>query len=359
MRHRAARLALATALLAATVSAGVPLPTPAANAGAEAVPDLAMAPLDDFTIQWVNGRKLLRFTAMMVNVGAGHFEVCGHRPNTSSQMRVAQILYPSAARPQGGPGCPPGSARSRTIETNAAAKWAGDGHNHWHVQEMMRYDFWGRAGTLRGAKVGYCFLDSDVYTTALPGFGDSYYRGSWCQSTPSALTYRMGISIGWGDKYDWFLAWQWVDITGVPNGDYTVRAKVDPNGHFFEEDEANQCAYARLTVSGNSVTVNGRGFLCLTDWESTAFAADVQWAYDAGVTQGCGADLFCTFNDVTREQMASFLARALALPGPVQDHFTDDESSRHEADINRIADAAITTGCAPGRYCPRSLVSRE
>ena len=34
----------------------------------------------------------------------------------------------------------------------------------------------------------------------------------------------MGISVGWGDEYEYYLAWQWVDITNVPAGTYTVRA---------------------------------------------------------------------------------------------------------------------------------------
>ena len=48
------------------------------------MPDLAVAPLGDFRIEVVNGRRLLRFTAMMVNVGAGHFELRGSRASTSA-----------------------------------------------------------------------------------------------------------------------------------------------------------------------------------------------------------------------------------------------------------------------------------
>ena len=36
----------------------------------------------------VNGRRLLRFTAMMVNAGAGHFEVSGSRASTSQPMTM-------------------------------------------------------------------------------------------------------------------------------------------------------------------------------------------------------------------------------------------------------------------------------
>jgi hypothetical protein len=56
--------------------------------------------------------------------------------------------------------------------------------------------------------------------------------------------------------------------------------------------------------------------------------------------------------------MASFLTRALALPASTQDAFGDDEGLMHEADINAVAAAGIAGGCAAGRYCPGSSVTR-
>ncbi|MBW3613500.1 MAG: hypothetical protein KY392_06540, partial [Chloroflexi bacterium] len=60
---------LVAGLLATGLALGAVLPMPSgprqAAAAVEAVPDLAMAPLKDFQIQWVNGRRMLRFTAMM------------------------------------------------------------------------------------------------------------------------------------------------------------------------------------------------------------------------------------------------------------------------------------------------------
>lgn len=61
---------------------------------------------------------------------------------------------------------------------------------------------------------------------------------------------------------------------------------------------------------------------------------------------------------VTREQMASFLARALSLPTTSTDRFTDDETSIHEASINRLAAAGITGGCTATTFCPRAQVTR-
>ncbi len=322
------------------------------SGGSALLPDLAMAPLGDFQIQWVNGRRLLRFTAMMVNVGAGHFELRGSRPNTSQPMHMTQVVYDGTSR---------SASVVQQIPTDAVASYAGDGHNHWHVDEMMRYDMWGGGGTFRGAKVGYCFLDSDPWATGLPGYNGSYYRGSMCSTNPSILNNRMGISVGWGDEYEWYLAWQWVDITNVPAGTYVVRASVDPNGSFTESSEANQCAWARVRFGGSSsaVTVEASARTCVNDYSTSIFANDIAWAFEQGITVGCAPNLFCTSSRVTREQMASFLSRALDLPHTATDFFTDDDSSQHEGDINRVAAAGITAGCTATRFCPRNTVTRE
>ena len=95
------------------------------------------------------------------------------------------------------------------------------------------------------------------------------------------------------------------------------------------------------------------------DVASSTFIDDITWLFYAGITTGCNPGNYCPELAVSRQEMASFLARAFELPPTATDFFTDDESSPHEADINRIAAAGITTGCQPGRYCPGGLVSRQ
>ena len=43
-----------------------------------------------------------------------------------------------------------------------------------------------------------------------------------------------GITSGWGDWYYKQLTGQWIDITGIPEGDYIVRATVNLSGTFDE-----------------------------------------------------------------------------------------------------------------------------
>jgi hypothetical protein len=90
----------------------------------------------------------------------------------------------------------------------------------------------------------------------------------------------------------------------------------------------------------------------------------IEAIYAVGVTRGCNPptnNRFCPDADVTREQMAAFLARALGLSATSTDHFDDDNGSVLESAINRLAEAGITVGCNPpdsDRYCPNSPVER-
>ncbi len=95
------------------------------------------------------------------------------------------------------------------------------------------------------------------------------------------------------------------------------------------------------------------------DTAGSAFEADIAWLVAAGITNGCGDGRFCPTSPVTRGQMASFLKRATGLPPPGGDYFWDDHGSVHEDDINRVAEAAITHGCGGGAYCPGNVVTRD
>jgi CSLREA domain-containing protein len=96
-----------------------------------------------------------------------------------------------------------------------------------------------------------------------------------------------------------------------------------------------------------------------TDIGSSLFKKDIEWLYANGITKGCAATLYCPLESVTRDQMASFIAREFHLPSTATDYFTDDETSSHEADINRLAASGITAGCTPTTFCPTAAVSRD
>jgi hypothetical protein len=72
---------------------------------------------------------------------------------------------------------------------------------------------------------------------------------------------------------------------------------------------------------------------------------------------------FCPDSAVTRGEMATLLARSFPelMPESADNAFNDDNSSVHEANINLIAAANITRGCNPPdntHFCPRNEVTR-
>ena len=105
-------------MLPSGVNLARPMP---ARAVGDLLPDLAMAPLSDFRIQSVNGRRLLRFTASMVNIGQGHFELRGRRATTSDPMRMTQVLYASTSH-----SAPSASIFSRSISSMPYSRIAVD-----------------------------------------------------------------------------------------------------------------------------------------------------------------------------------------------------------------------------------------
>lgn len=92
---------------------------------------------------------------------------------------------------------------------------------------------------------------------------------------------------------------------------------------------------------------------------SSPFQTDIDWLAKQGLVNGCGNDKYCPNDVVTRGQMATFLTNALKLPaGP--ERFTDDNGSPYEAAINAVAAAGITSGCnvAGTEFCPTKEVTR-
>lgn len=98
----------------------------------------------------------------------------------------------------------------------------------------------------------------------------------------------------------------------------------------------------------------------LVDIDGSGHVVAIRWAYTAGITRGVTATHFAPTRPVTREQMASFLHRTFVLPSGGVGQFDDvSAGSEHAAAIGALAAAGITEGCGQGRFCPRDPVTRE
>jgi hypothetical protein len=110
-------------------------------------------------------------------------------------------------------------------------------HAHYHFQNYMSYRLRNSSGLIAaiGLKVGFCVLD--------------VFR--WNPNSTSSALYtcsNQGIQQGWGDLYDSSLDGQWIDITGLPAGNYTIELECNPQGIIQESNYGNNLTTVPLQI---------------------------------------------------------------------------------------------------------------
>ena len=93
------------------------------------------------------------------------------------------------------------------------------------------------------------------------------------------------------------------------------------------------------------------------------FFGDLEFFAQAEVTTGCAPGLYCPDGSVTRRQMAAFLERTMRAsnwtPPTEASLFLDViEGSTFAGHIEALRIDGITSGCTPTDYCPESPVTR-
>jgi hypothetical protein len=98
-------------------------------------------------------------------------------------------------------------------------------HDHYHFRDWAEYSIVNEADELvaLGRKQSFCLRDN------FPRVQGAITQGFTCQ--------HQGLSSGWVDLYDRALDGQWVDVTGVPSGAYTLVVTVNAGGLLPEADD--------------------------------------------------------------------------------------------------------------------------
>ena len=113
----------------------------------------------------------------------------------------------------------------------------GTCHGHYHFRSFAQYRLLDNTGAVvrNGKKVGFCLMDiTRVDSAANP---NARYN---CSS--------QGIQAGWADIYSSNLSGQWIDITGLPSGSYTLEIVIDPMNLIDELDETNNTTRTSVTI---------------------------------------------------------------------------------------------------------------
>ncbi|MCI0746897.1 MAG: hypothetical protein L0Y58_15960 [Verrucomicrobia subdivision 3 bacterium] len=165
-------------------------------------------------------------------------------------------------------------------EGNPLFVWAPC-HGHYHFEGVAEYRLLDDSGNVVvfGRKMAFCIEDT--------------YR--WRATASAAKRYScggtQGLQQGWADVYDAAVPCQWVDITGLPGGNYVLELVIDPDNRILEDSESNNIT--RVPVSfpsdclapANDVFVNAR---VVTGVSGTAAGPNVCATKEAGEPNHAG-----------------------------------------------------------------------
>ena len=220
-------------------------------AGTPHYPDLVTLPPFNIAIEYNpgTGKKLLRFSNAVVNLGEGPLELNPVNNPVTGTTDAYQRLYSHDTDGIWSP-----------VATNYVGKYVfHPAHNHWHFENFASYELHdvaadgsiGRNVFAAAGKVSFCLVD-DVLLDPV-----QEHKGSQTYTNCSRFT-PQGISVGWVDIYLWTLPDQDLDITLIPDGYYWVVSTADPAGVINEggrSTEQNNAAATKVRIASDFVWV--------------------------------------------------------------------------------------------------------
>lgn len=213
-------------------------------------PTLNGTPYMDRTQQ--AGRALLRFGTQVNNAGLGPGTLVGGPANSDGTQTVYQRIYQWNSST---------NALTTSYERVAGRFTYHPTHSHLHFDGYAKYRLMNLDGTpvirpdgsaAQSAKIGFCLINVNSSFTLPSGQSSTTlatYRATGMPSTGCGQL--QGVNPGRADVYQAALADQWIDVTGVPDGNYKVEITLDAQNGMLESDENNNVAQFSIAVTGN------------------------------------------------------------------------------------------------------------
>jgi hypothetical protein len=195
------------------------------------------------------GREL-RFESALGNIGDGPIEIRPDRARQCPEGRhhASQVMY----RDLDGDGRYTSDRDTRVARRAAGCMMFHPQHDHWHLEAAARYTLFraDRPRTVQVArrKMSFCLRDS----ARVPAHYDvaEYAERYGACSRRS----RQGISIGWVDIYQSFLAGQAIRLPRrMRDGLYCLHLRVDPKNLLVETHDGDNTSIRAFVLRGDDV----------------------------------------------------------------------------------------------------------
>jgi hypothetical protein len=186
-----------------------------------------------FDLNAIRNKVLYRFTGALPNIGAGPLEV-----REVTHPNDTQDVYQRIYDDQGGV--------SETLIGSFPN--ANPAYGHLWLEGIAQYNL---RTVLPGDGVGavvatkdktsQALVDGNDYDLSLPGAPPAPVYDS--QNDP-----YQGVSVGWADIYSYYIPGQWIDVTGLPNGQYWLEVVADPYNRIIESNDTNNTVRIKVTL---------------------------------------------------------------------------------------------------------------
>ena len=216
-------------------------------------------------------QECMRFNQTFGNIGDGVAELrfaVPKDPNNTSNNVFERTYYSD------GP--------SHFVDSPAGNWEFHEAHQHYHYLNFVQSSLWaadrrgrrvGAAPVRAGRKMSFCMEDEklDDALWGKSGVGPRTYIAPDCLvfvGEDANFNYLVqGLTPGWDDIYEWYLPGQYMDVAGLPNGDYILETTADPDNKIVESNESNNCTtvLVRLTslgTAGHHADIIGKGPGC-------------------------------------------------------------------------------------------------
>lgn len=199
------------------------------------------------------GKRLVRFSNEVVNVGIGPLELrprvgdCNDNGDPRDDRASWQRIYRDTA----------GDRRfTRGVDVRFRTRSAGctryhPAHKHWHFDALAEYAIRPvrSAGPILdgGKKTSSCVLDTRRRLPQAPGSPRRKFYGGCKRDSVG------GISIGWGDLYGARVSGQELDVSSLEDGVYCLVSRADPENRLKESNEQDNVRTTRIELSSDRV----------------------------------------------------------------------------------------------------------
>lgn len=195
----------------------------------------------------------LRFDQNIANAGVGPLELRFAIPkdaNDTSHVAYQRTYYSDGS--------------SHFTDTPAGTWEYHAAHHHYHWENFASSNLWeadghgnrtGAAPIRSGNKVSFCVEDEgiDAAFWGKKGVGERTYHAPDCLFTVTSDQFYdylvQGLTPGWLDTYQWYLPGQYIEVSGVPDGDYIIDTVADPDNKVAESNESNNCTSVRVRLT--------------------------------------------------------------------------------------------------------------